>query len=79
VILFWSLGGSVQVFHEQNFVAILVVNQLINHFLGEQDSISAGAHAFGIAQADVAEGRVVGIGDCGMGDLVERESGAGDP
>ena len=60
-----------EVFHKQNGIAALVVDQLVNHVAGHQDAEAAGAFAFFRAHFHVMDGGIFGIRNGGVRERVE--------
>src|ERR1039458_9630142 len=74
-----SLGSTaaVEVFHKQDRVAAFVVDQLVNHVAGHQNAEAAGTFAGFGAHFHVTDGGILGIGNGGVRECVERETFAG--
>src|SRR4029077_4271516 len=67
----WSL----QILHEDDFVLLLVVDQLIDLCANHQEAEAASAETFFLADPDVFEG-IARVGDRGMIEILQLESRA---
>src|SRR5229473_6838260 len=79
IIWLWaqSVGRVIQILHEQHFVALLVVNQVIQKFGGHQDAKSARTLALRLTRLHVLEGIILWIGDRAVLQLFQRKPLAG--
>lgn len=68
------LGRSPKVFDEEKLIVLLVVDELVDHLIGEEDPKAARAQPFLVADSDVVEGVVFGIAHRGVGQLGRIES-----
>src|SRR5271157_1587309 len=72
--LFWRPRLQVEIFDEHDFIALFVIDKLIDKLLRQQDAEAARAHALCVTILYVTHRIVRGVGDGSMGNLIQCET-----
>src|SRR5580704_4445439 len=73
-ILCYSEPVRIEILHQQDFIAVLPVDKLVDHFLRQQHAESTGTHALCLSMSHMAE-RIFGrVRNGSVGNLVQGKA-----